>query len=116
METQNNDQALKEMIESRDALESILVNARKIFIKDLEALKMGYDVVKVIDYVLRYPNNHDMLLKKDAQGHAAASGTAYMQIFSEYNAVNKILALHELEQANKTKGESNDIQSTEQSN
>lgn len=100
---------LKEVYESRDALENLLEQARKVFIKDLEACKMGYDVVKVVNYVISYPNNNHITLKKDAQSHAAASGSAFMQIYSELQALNKIIALNELEQK---QGE-NDVKTTE---
>ena len=96
---------LKEIYESRDALENLLDQARKVFIKDLEACKMGYDVVKVVNYVISYPNNTHITLKKDAQSNAAVSGSAFMQMYSEYQTIKKIIALNELEQ--KQQGDTN---------
>ena len=62
METQN-----KELYESRDALESILEQSRKEFIKELEKIKMGYDVVVVPIHITSSHFNekkHGHLVKK----------------------------------------------------
>lgn len=108
METQN-----KELYESRDALESILEQARKDFIKELEKIKMGYDVVKVVNYVINYPDNGGILLKKESLGSAAVYGTTFMQVYAEYHTICKIIGLYENEQAanNTNKEITNDIQS-----
>lgn len=97
--------AYKELYESRDALENILVEARKKFVKSLEQCKMGYDVVKVINYVFAYPDNASAELRKDIQKDAAVIGTAFMQAYAEYHTVCKIISLHEMDVANNQKQE-----------
>lgn len=91
---------VNELVETEKALSGLLDKARSTFINALQECKMHYDVVKVVKYMLHYPVNGHIELKKEQQKIAAAHGSAWMQLYKEHSAISTIIGMSEEYQRN----------------